>query len=292
MGIPVVLVDSGGIPVTESENGIGTPVDIAANGFGVAVTIVDRGGSPVTGIHATSSVAIFAKFTTPPTAARKTLIDNLNVSLINYGIRAKLDCLWVTAAADSQAARVNWITPGTNDLTVGGSPTFTADRGYAGDGGTGRLDGPNPVGVAGNMTQNSANLGVWLNSNVADDNAQIGGGNAFIRSRTTGNVFQCRLNDATSSSAFTSITDGRGHNLVSRAASGSYTPYKNGVAGTAISVASTILNNSAIRVCSSNGTTSSTAIVGAAHFGGALTDTEAANFYSALLTYMQGVGAV
>jgi len=47
MGWPIVLVDSGGIAVTESTNGFGTPVTIADNGFGLAVTVVDAGGMPV-----------------------------------------------------------------------------------------------------------------------------------------------------------------------------------------------------------------------------------------------------
>ncbi len=49
MGIPVVVVPSGGIPVTEVTSGFGTPVTVATNGFGMAVTIVTSGGLPVVG---------------------------------------------------------------------------------------------------------------------------------------------------------------------------------------------------------------------------------------------------
>lgn len=45
MGWPVVPVDSGGLPVTDS--GFGAPIDIASNGFGTAVTFVGSGGMPV-----------------------------------------------------------------------------------------------------------------------------------------------------------------------------------------------------------------------------------------------------
>lgn len=48
MGAPIVIVDSGGIPVTRSLNG--SPVEIADNGFGTTVTVVESGGLPVTGI--------------------------------------------------------------------------------------------------------------------------------------------------------------------------------------------------------------------------------------------------
>lgn len=47
MGWPVVIVDSGGIPVTPSLNGLGAPISIAENGFGAAVTLVSQGGIPV-----------------------------------------------------------------------------------------------------------------------------------------------------------------------------------------------------------------------------------------------------
>ncbi len=47
MGWPVVIVGSGGIPVTEVANGLGAPVTVAANGLGTAVTVVAAGGMPV-----------------------------------------------------------------------------------------------------------------------------------------------------------------------------------------------------------------------------------------------------
>ena len=40
MGMPVVTVAAGGLPVVEAANGRGTPVTEAANGRGVAVTKV------------------------------------------------------------------------------------------------------------------------------------------------------------------------------------------------------------------------------------------------------------
>lgn len=49
MGTPVVFVESGGIPVTESTNGLGLPVVISENGLGLAVTRVSSGGMPIYG---------------------------------------------------------------------------------------------------------------------------------------------------------------------------------------------------------------------------------------------------
>jgi hypothetical protein len=48
MGMPVVTVATGGMPVVESTNGRGTPVTEATNKFGIAVTkVVGKPGLPV-----------------------------------------------------------------------------------------------------------------------------------------------------------------------------------------------------------------------------------------------------
>jgi lysophospholipase L1-like esterase len=49
VSLPIVIVPSGGIPITEATNGQGTPVSVASNGFGTAVTVVASGGMPVVG---------------------------------------------------------------------------------------------------------------------------------------------------------------------------------------------------------------------------------------------------
>lgn len=49
MPTPIVVVASGGTPVTEAANGLGTPVVQALNGLGIPVVIVASGGAPVVG---------------------------------------------------------------------------------------------------------------------------------------------------------------------------------------------------------------------------------------------------
>lgn len=56
MGVPVIFVGSGGLPVTESTNNIGLPVTISENGFGYAVTLVAQGGVPIISSLPTPSV--------------------------------------------------------------------------------------------------------------------------------------------------------------------------------------------------------------------------------------------
>lgn len=49
MSTPIVIVASGGLPITEATNGLGMPVSVAANGMGTPVTVVSSGGMPVVG---------------------------------------------------------------------------------------------------------------------------------------------------------------------------------------------------------------------------------------------------
>ena len=54
-GIPVTVVPSGGLAVTEALNGYGMPVSVVT-AYGLAVTAVASGGLPVTGLDTGSSV--------------------------------------------------------------------------------------------------------------------------------------------------------------------------------------------------------------------------------------------
>ena len=49
MALSVVVVASGGLPVTEAVNGVGLPITVATNGYGIPVTVVASGGLAVVG---------------------------------------------------------------------------------------------------------------------------------------------------------------------------------------------------------------------------------------------------
>jgi hypothetical protein len=54
VGIPAVIVSSGGLPIVEATNGLGVPMTEATNGFGIPVTFADF-GLPVVGITSSST---------------------------------------------------------------------------------------------------------------------------------------------------------------------------------------------------------------------------------------------
>jgi hypothetical protein len=112
------------------------------------------------------AAALVARFTTQPTNARKALIDTFVGSLKTAGVWSKLDALYVTAQFDAQAAQRNWIADQYN-LTPANAPTFTADRGYAGNGTSAHLTTGALRNAMSKFTQDSASIGAWERSEVA-----------------------------------------------------------------------------------------------------------------------------
>lgn len=242
------------------------------------------------------SLAIFDAFTTPPTAERKVIIDTAVLALVAGGVWDELDALYMLAAADSQAALVNWKNPGTFDAVASGGPTFTADRGFTGDATDAQLDaGFNPTTAASpHFTQNSASMAAWALTDAADNKPIIG--NATDQTGTNiypnfaGDAF-LRLNDATEAEGF-AVAGGTGFFLANRSTSTGRQGYRNGASlGAYASNTSKAVLNEDMKILR-QGTKFSGAQVAAASFGGSLDATQQLAFYNAMLAYMQAVGAV
>lgn len=266
-------------------------------GIGLGLDVVTRqGASGYTFVNAEAS-ALAARFTTPPTDARKALIDNLVGSLKTAGVFAKLDALYVMAAADSQAARQNWIADQYN-LTAVSSPTFTADRGYAGDGAASNLGtGFNPAtAVSPKYAQNSASVGVWSRTNLAlasafDLGSTVSTSNPVrLNSRSTSadTLRGCVNNGAVAN--FGASGSSVGLIALSRTASNLITGYRNGASLGTDSATAFSPDSSPIQLLSSAGGFS-TRQLSAAHIGAGLDATENLALYNALNTYLQAVGA-
>lgn len=256
-------------------------------GLGLLMPMVNQRGSGPS--FTPEALALFAAMTTPPTGARKIIINNMIVSLQAAGVWSLIDILWVTAAADSQAARLNWKNPGTFTLSLTNSPTFVADRGFTGDGVSSGLTGPNLATFGGNYALNNASMGIWIGTDVTENVSDFGNPQALIRTHNGATTFSTRLNDATTTNN-SSIATAVGFTSTSRAASGSYTPYKNGVAFADVSVVSTSVQSQAITMCFV-GATFATKRAQSGYVGVAMTPTQMASLYSAESTYMTAVGA-
>lgn len=246
--------------------------------------------------------ALIARFTTPPTTARAILINALIGSLITAGVWTKLDALYVMAQYDAQAARQNWIQNLYNATAVA-SPTFTTDRGYAGNGSSSYLTtGLNPGdGGTYKYLRNSANLGVYSRTNAADSSVDLGMRTSgtlsqsllLLRNAVPGNLIY-RVNlDAASPGVL--VPTSVGHSVGVRSGASAAAAYKDAVPVATDGTASAALASFEFYIGALNSAGSpvsfSTRQNAVVHIGGSLSAGEVASLYTALNTYLVAVGA-
>jgi hypothetical protein len=266
----------------------------AANGIGQIDGINNFSASG--GGFDPSCTAIFTAFTTPPTGPRKTLICNTVTSLKTAGVWTLFDGLWMFAAADSQAATINWVNPTGTAAAPTNSPSFTTDRGFAGDGTTSFVNTNFTPSAGVNFTQTNAHFSIWDLTNRATNATQHGVSQTGSSPTAIGPfTFSSRLNDSVGTSPSTTVSNG--HFLVSKTTGTIRNNYFNGsalnngtgaVSGTRASIPiwiGGVNSNSAL-------ISGSTDQISMASVGAALTSTQETAFYNTLLAYMQGVGAV
>lgn len=257
-----------------------------------------QGGQVLLGARATTydadAATLFAAMTTPPTTARKAQINTLILALKAAGVWTLLDVFYVLAAADSQAARLNWKNPAAFTALAVNSPTFAADRGYTGDGSSSRLRTQFTPSVNGvNYTQNDASAWLW-NLTESQDNTGHELGNTttprtFTRIRNTSNQAVMAANSGSTSTTVANSVS-LGFFGTQRVSGTTVNVFKNGASlGTSAPGAAAITATEQW-ICGANSTGFSARQIALAAWGASLTSKEAA-FYSALLTYMQAVGA-
>lgn len=250
--------------------------------------------------HTVEALALFARFTTQPDAKRKALIDNCIRSLKAAGIWSKLECLYLIAAHDAQAAQRNWKGDSFN-LSPANSPTFTTDRGYAGDGSTSYLDTGFAPSSGTLFLLNSASLGCWLNAGatnlavVAAMGASVAGtGTSQILPFFTGNIVSGAVNAGTSANGPTVATR-LGFSATSRLSATEVSVYRDATASAPQSNSSSSRNSGNVFLCGRNVAGALNVPVNnrfaAAFMGGGLTDAEMLALYITLGTYLTAIGA-
>lgn len=232
---------------------------------------------------------LFALMTTNPGVARKRLIDRTIRSLKNEGLWEKIISLYVPAAHDSQAARLDWKRLAGNTLTVSGSPAFTQDRGYKGDG-TGYLEGP-AVMTSLNPDQFSWHFGAFFDQvDTTSANNMFspdGGGSLAIGAQSnqvavsSGQPLDRQSFSATASSVITTRFDDDGSG---------FPVFADGVlVGTGVDDLSLSWANSPLRLLRATSGGASQARVNIAVFGRYLTNDEAVALHGILDAYMAGL---
>lgn len=245
---------------------------------------------------------LFDRFTTPPATDRRLLINTLIKSFVQAGIWDKLDAFYMLAAADAQSSLLNWVSTSYN-LTVVSTPTFTADRGYKGNGTSSYLrTGFNPAtAVSPKSVLNSASMGVYINGTPATglDRAQMGiinGANYQLLDVTVGNAVVGRMNtDTTGSASGAGQAGNTGLFAINRTGSTASRLTRNGTDLATTAVASTSVPSEEIIIMArySGGTPArySTDQFAMSYIGAGLSDAEDDALYSALNVYLTALGA-
>jgi len=225
----------------------------------------------------------------PPTYDE--LKTQLVADLTADGLWSKFGLFYRLAAPDTTYAKINWVAPGTNDLTEVGSLTFTANQGYASDGATGYL---NTSRNANTFTATDCSAGFY---GITPD--------AFLFMGTT------RVNDilvvgtppngpdpswgliGAANSFNSNLTEAPGH-LVQDRTGTAQTRYLNGSLNASNTATNTAIQANPLWLLRSGGTgySESGAIMGCAHVGTHLTASQMATLYSRLTTFLTAVGAI
>ena len=250
--------------------------------------------------------ALFARMTVPPSSARKKLINQTIGDFLDAGVYQKSDAIYMMAAHDAQAARLNWIDSVYN-LSEVGSPSYTVDSGYQGNGSSSYLDtgaSPSTLNSSGSakFKQNSSHISCYVKNYASSVSTLIGcrnGTTSFVDITPTSSGLDCafRPNSGPSGSVFSTPAP-IGVNalmLANRDTSASTQAYRNGV-----SVGSTVLssvsppNFSMFVLAQNSGSAGSftNAVAMAASFGESLTLAQVQDLSSIQQSYLSAVGAI
>ena len=238
-----------------------------------------------------ATAGLIARMSAPPGPARAGLIDTAIRALKAMGLWTRLDGLWLLAAHDAQAARLNWIADAYN-LSAVNAPAFTADRGYAGDGSTSYVD----TGWAPNMgSQNDASFGVWVRTNLQASwvaGWTDGGAGTLLAPRDSLDRPVIRINQTTGVAGTSGGTlDGSGFTLASRTASNVVRGYRNGVLTVTSNFASAAPIATSLKLGRWSATSYAAHEFAAAAIGRGLDDVQQQALHAILAAYMTGVGA-
>lgn len=245
---------------------------------------------PLGDSYAAESAALFARMTTPPTTARKSAIDTCIRALKAGGVWDKCEGLYFFAATDAQAALLNW-KGATYNCAVTNAPTFTADRGYTGNGSNAFIS---PTGVLENAlslyAQNSAHMSGWARNELNGSGNICGfNNNAFINPRSSGSMVG-RANDAANLAVVQASSVGL--STINRSGAAARQLYRNGAAiGNDTQASAALAANGFTFLVHGTGGGFSAYQVAAGSFGASLTAGEELAKYNAILAYLQAVGA-
>ncbi len=245
-----------------------------------------------------SSLAYFAAVPDSFSTARKDIINTLVVQLKSIGAWSKLDRLWLMANTTSGNALVSLVNPGSTAMSLVNAPTFTTDRGFAGDGATSYIDTNFvPSTDAVNYLLDDAEMFLYCRTNAAANTAEMGvdsnannNCNLIITKFGDGNYY-AKINNQVAGNITNPITSSLGLLTIKRTSSLNVNFLQNGSSLNVDTSASTALPMASVYICAHNSaaplySTKQIALAGLS--AGSIND---AAFYKCIQTYMTAIGA-
>ena len=241
------------------------------------------------------ALALFARMSPTPSPARKVLINQTIAALIGAGVWTKLDVLQIYAADAQANALLNWISSSYNSTAVN-SPTFTADRGFTGDGVSAYLNTGYAASSGPKWGQNDHSFGRWLRTGPGGGGMDLGAyETATLKSAYVLSNVGAQYQVSDSGTLQTVNASVIGSVTATRTASGSFDIYKNGAFVTNVVAVSRAGSTLSMYVLAYNfdggAATFSSNQLGAIYMGAALTAGDTLALHNALQAYMTGVGA-
>lgn len=239
-----------------------------------------------------------AACTVRPPTQRMSDVDKLIRALKASSLWASFDALYLLAAHDEQAGRLNLVAPGTFTLTATNSPTFTTDRGFASDGSTSYLTGPNNNALT-KYVQDSGHIAAWMSA-ANTSTRSIGTASGTGTSRRTAinpvnasSKFIGRVNSTANVTSLNNTPNPTGLLAVNRADNANVSIYNDGSFLETLATASAAPNAIAIDLLREATTQYSPAgqNIKCASFGASLAAAQQLALYQATSAYMTAVGA-
>ena len=249
--------------------------------------------------YSAAALTLFAAMGTQPTQYRKMLYNNFILALQASGAWALMDCIYLLAAANSQAALLNIKSPSTFTATPINAPTFTADRDYTGNATSQVLDsGFKPATAGGNMALNSAHVGLWCRTdNATGTGAAVGNLNTTLQNKSSAlDTAVSRLNAGSTITTNGLPTGSLNHWVANRNNAANYDIWGGGSkAASAIASATTAMSSLSFTMLGRQTAAATYQYNGypmsAFHWGGALSDAQVLSVYNALYAFLHGVEA-
>ncbi|MFM9860738.1 hypothetical protein RUR49_19965 [Pseudoxanthobacter sp. M-2] len=236
------------------------------------------------------AAAYASAMTVAPSAARVALFDAFVRAIKAGGLWTRLDLLYLLAAHDEQAGRVNLIAPGAHTCTAVNSPSFVADRGFAGDGATSYLStGLNPSLGGTRFAQNDATLFVWSLTDLNASAAEIGTGSATRLLARSFGALAARANTTTSTTV--AVADSLGLVGWSRTSSAGHDFFRGGTVVASPVQASDQISAGVVRIGAAASTYSARRLA-VAGVGAGLDGGQIAALDAACEAYLDAVGAL